>query len=115
MFENYLLNPAGIAAVATSIAGFRDTPIREDEVSQLIQRKSRELRYYCSGTREIPTNWVIEVDGAAVLKEIFSELSENRVQYDKVRHSVGITQWIIDNAQQDLREISGLLVRALSD
>jgi hypothetical protein len=58
---------------------------------------------------------VIEVDGAAVLKEIFSELSENRVQYDKVRHSVGITQWIIDNAQQDLREISGLLVRALSD
>jgi hypothetical protein len=115
MFENYLLNPAGIASVASSIQGFRDTPIREDEISQLIQNKSREVRYYCSGTRAVPVNWAVEIDGATVLKEIFAELSENRVQYDKVRHSVGITQWIIDNAQQELREVSDLLVQVLSE
>lgn len=114
MFENYLLNPTGITAVANSIEGFRGEPIIEQEVSHLIEMKSRAPRLYCQGAREIPANWLVEIDGATVLKEIFAELSENRVQYDKVRHSVGITQWIISNAPQDLREISELLVRVLA-
>src|SRR5262249_45367480 len=115
MFENYLLNADGIAAVANDIEGFRNNPINAQEVSQLIDAKSRELRYYCTRTQSVPAEWLIEIDGAAVLKDIFAELSENRVHYDKVRHSVAITRWIISNSPEQLREISELLLRVLQN
>jgi len=115
MFENYLLNAVGIAAVVNGIAGFCNDPITEQEVSQLIATKSQDLRCYCPGTRAVPTGWISEIDGATVLKEIFAELSENRVQFDKVRHSVAITRWIIGNAPEQLQEISDLLVLVLQN
>jgi hypothetical protein len=113
MFENYLLNAPGIAAVANDIQGFREAPITEEEVGQLIEEKRRDARYFCPRTREIPPDWRTEINGATVLEEIFAHLSENRVSYDKVRHSVALTKWLIANAPGQLQEIVDLLLPLL--
>ncbi|HEY1938173.1 MAG TPA: AAA family ATPase [Candidatus Angelobacter sp.] len=113
MYENYLLNPTGIASVVNKIENFCPEHITEEKVSRLIELKSRDIRCFCSGARDIPANWLTDIDGAKVLREIFAELSENRVSYDKVRHSIAITKWIISNAPRELQEIADLLVRIL--
>lgn len=113
MFENYLLCARGIAAVANEIEGFRAQPITEDEVSVLIENKRLQRAYFCGNPVNIPANWVNEIDGSRVLKEIFQELSENRVVYDKVRHSIAITKWLIANQARDLEELANLLLRLI--
>jgi predicted ATPase len=113
MFENYLLNAAGIVVLANDTEGFRAAPITQEEVTRLIDAKRADLRYFCPGARALPGDWLAEIDGARVLKEIFEELSETRVAYDKVRHSVALTRWLIDHEPAQLQEISDLLAAVL--
>jgi len=114
MYENYLLRPATISALASSIDGFRQKPVTEEEVQNAIAAKQGHAKYFCPG--EPPRGageWVANVDGARILKEVFAELSETRVVYDKVKHSVALTEWLIENAPEDLKEIADLLCAML--
>jgi hypothetical protein len=106
MSENYLLSARAIASVANSIEGFRQAVVREEEVQQLLDRKRADLRYYCPGTAAVPVDWINHIDGARVLTEIFSELSKNREDYEKTKHSVAITIWILDDDPEHLRELA---------
>lgn len=115
MYENYLLSATGIAAVANDIAGFRpDKPVLEEEVQRLIEVKRLTLDLYCRGTKSIPVDWMQAIDGARVLSEIFSELSETRVAFEKTKHSVALTKWLVRNDPGSLREIGALLGGLLS-
>jgi energy-coupling factor transporter ATP-binding protein EcfA2 len=115
MYENYLLSAAGIAAVANEIAGFRPgIPVSEEEVQRLIDAKRQTLDFYCRGTKSVPADWIQGIDGARVLSEIFSELSETRVTFEKTKHSVALTKWLIRNDPGSLQEISDLLRGLLS-
>ena len=115
MYENYLLSAAGIAAVANEIADFRpDKPVSEEEVQRLIETKRQTSDLYCHGTKSVPADWMQGIDGARLLSEIFSELSETRVAFEKTKHSVALTKWLIRNDPRRLREIADLLGRILS-
>src|SRR5439155_26895911 len=46
MYENYILNPAAIAAVASRIPGFRDQPLTEGEVCAWLDHKRWDARYF---------------------------------------------------------------------
>lgn len=113
MYENYLLNSAAIAAVANSIGGFRETPVSEEEVGRSLEAKRQDVRYFCRGTRQVPAEWAISIDGAKALGDIFQEMSENRVVYEKTTHSVALTDWLIQNDPEVLREIADLLAALL--
>jgi len=116
MYENYLLSAAGIAAVANEIAGFRpNQPVSEEEVQRLIEAKRQRLDFYCRGNKSAPTtDWIQGIDGARLLTEIFVELSGSRVTFEKTKHSVSLTKWLIRNDPGRLREIADLLARILS-
>lgn len=61
-------------------------------------------------------HWVdIHIDGARVLKDIFSKLSESRVEFLKTRDSVKLTEWLIQNQPECLEEISKLLDEVLPE
>ena len=120
MYENYLLDPAAIAAVMNGIAGFRDPAISEGEVRQLFERKCgerdegrRQLRYSCRGTVDVPADWERRIDAAKLLEHAFRELSEARASYEKTTHSVATTEWLIANRPESLREIADFLVGLL--
>jgi len=114
MYENYLLSAAGIAAAANEIVGFRpDKPVSEEEIQRLIETKKQTSDFYCHGTKSIPADWIQGIDGARVLSEIFSELSVTRVTFEKTKHSVALTKWLIRNDPGSLQEIGNLLSRLL--
>ena len=58
--------------------------------------------------------WLREVHGAKLLGDLFNQLSEHRVNYDKVQHGVALTDWILEHVPEDLREIGDLVERALA-
>jgi predicted ATPase len=105
MYENHLLNPAAIAAVASSIRGFRDTPVTQGEVEAL-------LTAHGWGAADHAT-WLREVRGNQLLGQLFSQLSERRVEYDKVRHGVALTDWLLQHAPDGLQEVAQLIAQVL--
>jgi predicted ATPase len=114
MYENYLLSPTAIAVVTSRIEGFHTRSIAEGEVAALIDGKRQNVAYFCRGTTQVPTDWETGIDGARVLEEVFQELSENRVSYDKIKHSTAITEWLIQNNADQLMEIAGMLIKLLA-
>jgi hypothetical protein len=117
MYENYLLNPRAIAYVASQIEGFRkDGEVSSEEVEGWMNQHGSEPDYF-GMTAERPTRtdpaWLTEVHGATLLEDLFSDLSEARVAYDKVTHGVALTRWLCDNAREDLKELADLMVYRL--
>ena len=103
-----------------SIAGFREQAISEDEVCQFFEGKreareepGRRLRYFCRGVADVPADWERNIDAAKLLEDAFRELSEARVSYEKMTHSVAITEWLIANRPAALDEIARFLVLLL--
>ncbi|HEV2103384.1 MAG TPA: hypothetical protein VGR58_11460, partial [Candidatus Acidoferrum sp.] len=110
MYENYLLHADAIANVANSIDGFRKTPVEASEVSSMFRELQRDEELYCD--RKAPTetsNWLIEIDGAMVLQRVFSELSETRVSFDKVKHNLPLTEYLATNDPSTLAEVGAIL------
>jgi hypothetical protein len=113
MYENYILHSQAIAEVANSINGFRPSPVAAAEVQQRLDAKSRDRQSYCPGLQGIPDDWLSRVDGARLLSDIFSELSENRASYEKTTHSVAITEWILEHDPEKFQDLAGWLTLIL--
>lgn len=112
LFENYLLEPQAIVAVANSCEGFRTNPLTAAEVEQWIEQHRKVKKYGAHDASD--DSWVTTIHGAKVLADLFNELSETRVAYDKVVHSVALTKWIIEHNPEHLTELSQLLSEILS-
>ena len=116
MYENYLLNPAAVAGVANGIEGFRDSPISEEEVSITLEQKRQMPKYFRPlelNIQQLGEAWISAIHGAKVLQDIFSELSQTRVAFDKRIHSLALTEWLIEHSPQDLKEIAELITMVL--
>jgi hypothetical protein len=114
MYENYLLNPRAIAAVANDIQGFRQERISDEEIAALISQMKDDNRFRCPGDPDAGSRpWQETTDGAKVLSELFNKLSETCVAFDKVKHCPMLTDWLIANAPADLREVADLIASAL--
>ena len=110
LYENYLLNPHAIAAVMNEISGFRETPIRVEEIHAWFDGEGKSENYikpYNEATSK--ESWLIQVHGANLLSDLFSSLSEARVSYVKTEHSVKLTEWLIENAPEELEQIAEII------
>lgn len=113
MYENYLLKPEAIAAVVNGVPGFREAPVTADEVAALIELMKVDDRYF-RPCRVDQAHWDRDINAAMVLEAIFRTLSETRVEFDKVIHCVSLTEWLIENAPDELRLLSEFIVECLN-
>lgn len=116
MYENYLLNAAAITDVANRIEGFRSAPLQLDEVQNAIESRLNDPAYYCTSRVASPSaDRIRRVNGARILEELFIELSETRVKYEKTKHGIALTDYLIKHSPHELEEIAKLLTDVLSD
>jgi energy-coupling factor transporter ATP-binding protein EcfA2 len=116
MYENYLLNPHAIASVVLQIEGFRESPVTFEEVEHWLQCNHSVKEYYDPNINETHLtgeNWIQYVHGAKLLETIFKKFSECRVEYDKVKYGVGLTEWILENSPSDLQEVADIIASRL--
>jgi hypothetical protein len=98
MYENYLLNSAAIAAVLNELDCEKSKEVTEQQVSSALAAKQTS-----------DANWIIEVHAADLLRELFNDLSQCRVAYDKPRHGLKLTEWILQHSPSDLDELKEFL------
>jgi len=102
MYENYLLDPEAIANVLNELDEHQKKVITASDVDALLEERKKEYLKKEASYESL-------IDGANVLKVIFSELSECRVAFSKTSHSVKLTEWLIINNPKSLKEISDIL------
>jgi len=115
MYENYLLSPAAIVAVANNIKDFSPNTISSEDVLSILETSISNQGYYCD--KKVPPDRegrISTVHGKNVLKNIFSGLSEKRVEYREVEHGLALTEWLLANTPQELKEISELMKKRLA-
>lgn len=116
MFENYLLNPRALSWLMSKLEGFRDVPVTADEVEAWFETHGWDKKFIEITQKEEDKNreyWIRKVDSAKLLDALFNELSEHRYIYDKVAYSIELTNWVIENAPDELKELVVLLERVL--
>jgi ABC-type branched-subunit amino acid transport system ATPase component len=110
-FENYLLNPRAIAALASNIDDFTPAgvPTTAEQIQSWIDANGWNRKYVSLEGGRASERWLRQAHGARILADIFSELSECRVQYLKVEYGKWLTDWLITNSPEDLTELAEFL------
>lgn len=112
MYENYLLNPIAIFNVLNNIDGI---DVTQDMISDWIEKNKWEKHFISTRNAQgnVHSIWLQKVDGAKFLKALFKDVTGSKVQFDKIKHSVALTDWIIENSVDDLKELQDLLTGIL--
>jgi hypothetical protein len=99
MYENYLLNPKAIA----EILGESATSARVDA---WIQEHGGEQKYRADDTVVGGKLWLRKVYGANLLADLCAELSNATLEYQKTKHSVELTDWLLKHERDSLTELA---------
>ncbi|MFZ0213086.1 MAG: hypothetical protein WBE20_12830 [Candidatus Acidiferrales bacterium] len=86
------------------------TEVSVSEVEAALRAAFEKPDYYCD--RVVPEGAEARIRGVhakRVLRDVFGELSEQRVRYNETEHGPAITEWVIANAPDELNEIRDLL------
>jgi len=97
MIECFFLNDRALAALLS----YRDSENNYDEAQISAWRKEKKIEFDAQGKKVL--------NAADILKKLFSELTETRHEYDKIRDGVWLTDWFLENELDDLAELIGFL------
>jgi AAA15 family ATPase/GTPase len=127
MYENYLLYADAITAVINGEYESLKESLTSEEieapkvdaarVEKTLEEKKQNKRYFPKNFQ--PDNlsnseWVNEnIDGAKLLYDLFSELSEARIEFRKTKHSFELTEWLVEKEPDRLSELAEFLQNVL--
>ncbi len=96
MLENYLLHPEAVTATLLELDITTTPDIARDMICKAL---------------DLPdlTSDLLEIDGATVLKKVFSELSKASLEFRKTRDVPSIVAWILDNYPEHLAPLRARL------
>jgi hypothetical protein len=115
MIENYLLNANGIFNVFINTSEVADLKITLEDIQKWIGDNKWKKDYISKehSTNKVDENWLVNVDGAKFLSDLFNSVSKQKLAFDKLKHSVALCDWVIENSFDDLKEIQALLNKVL--
>src|SRR5439155_860135 len=112
MYENYLLNAKAIAHILNRADLECMKPVAEQEVEEwLISNGPSEANMRPSKG----SDWKRDSNAARLLRDLFNALSDARVCFEKTRHGIQLTEWIVENSPEDLHELSNFLEDIISE
>jgi hypothetical protein len=117
MYENYLLNPDAIAHVVSDLVPSGSQPVSAQQIEDWLTAHKWDTEYFGRRVEEDARTdqyWTQHVHGAKLLSDIFAAFADVGVEYDKVKYGLALTQWLADNASDDLREVAGIIEPLIS-
>ncbi|MGD1703434.1 ATP-dependent nuclease [Dapis sp. BLCC M229] len=104
-YENYLLHPQAIFEVLK-----QENPSLEIAVADIKNYidEAEDKKWFLPKNCELK-NLKSQVNGAKLISEIFSKFSNNSVEYRKTKHSLEITNWLLEHEQNYLQELAEFL------
>jgi predicted ATPase len=119
MYENYLLHPDAIAYVLNQGDNEHKLSLTGEEIREWLEvNKSNKDYFPKNSTQQDLSNpqWVDEhIDAAKLLEVLFGELSEARVEFKKAKHSIMLTEWLLENNPEHFAELAQFLQRIIDE
>ena len=111
MYENFLIEIDPITTVLNTEDTSREKPVLRAEVDAWLQAEGGNDRYFIakSGLPYLSDGWFQAVDGGRLLRDLFNDLTEARVSYDKVRHGEILTDILAQNPSEKMNNLAGFL------
>lgn len=111
--ESFLIHPSAIASVLT--AELNEHFDEEDVLSKIffIVQKDVALSNRFSGD-VFNEAWLEIVDGARLMARLFAELTDNRLEFRKMRHSPKILSEILDRNREHVTQLSSYVERLVA-
>ena len=110
MFENYLLNTDAIASVLNEADAENGIEHKGDAVNDWLQKNKLLPKYIGQADH---SQWLQKVHAAKLLNDLFNDLTMARVRYDKIKHGMKLTNFIIENIPDDLAELGQFLKKLI--
>jgi predicted ATPase len=113
MYECYLLHPEALVALLNVLPTFAGGKTTTEAVETWIQANGQAAKYGAADDKPLSTHWTVRVNAAVLLDDLFQTLSGAKEIYRKASHSVWLTQWLLENDPDFMRElrdyVSGLV------
>ena len=106
------MGPDCAAELALNVDRKTGSPLTEDTISAWVDGHRWDAVYLdrnVPGGERTEALWARDVHGGKVLSDLFSQLSETRVTYDKVEHGLRLTETIIAQHPEAFEEVAKLL------
>jgi hypothetical protein len=109
MYENYLLHPGAIAWVLNPEDKEQKQCLTGEEIREWLESNKLNKDYFSKTSTEeelSDSQWVDKnIDGAKLLDALFANFSEARVEFRKTKHSVMLTEWLLENNLDSFAEL----------
>jgi ABC-type cobalamin/Fe3+-siderophores transport system ATPase subunit len=118
MYENYLLHSLSIAHVLNEDDTERKAEVTITDIEAWLSTHATDGKYF---DRNTPTmtypsvDWENAVHAAKLLADLFGELTDQRVTYQKVRHGLKLTELLIAKPTPAILELSTFLKSVLAE
>ena len=109
MYENFLLHPDAIAFVLTQEDKEQKQCLTGEEIREWLETNKLNKNYFSKTSTEedlSDSQWVDKnIDAAKLLDALFANFSEARVEFRKTKHSVMLTEWLLENNPDSFAEL----------
>jgi hypothetical protein len=106
MYENFLVNPEAIASVLNEADTGKRVDITRDVVAEWLGKNQFDGKYVSESDRG---QWLQKMHAAKLLNDLFVDLTETRVRYDKIKHGLKLTNIVIERFPSDFAELGEFL------
>jgi hypothetical protein len=107
-FECFLVDPPAITAFILSHVPSLAATLTPAAVSSSLQAIGGDQKFKASANWNgniADVGWLAEVDAAGLIKHICAELTDQRLEFTKTRHSFELLQHIMANNRQSLKDL----------
>jgi len=109
MYENFLLHPDAIAFVLNQEDNEQKQSLTGEEIGEWLESNKLNKNYFSKTSTEedlSDSQWVDKnIDAAKLLDALFANFSEARVEFRKIKHSVMLTEWLLENNPDSFAEL----------
>jgi hypothetical protein len=110
-YENYLIELEAILAVLNDeFESNQIAKVTRDSVEKWLIANGAKY----SGTAQWKANfddrqWRVSCNAPALLSDLFGDLSDGKLQYHKISHSVALTEWLLEHQPEALEELANYI------
>jgi predicted ATPase len=117
MYENYLLDPFSITSILNEDDPEQNTAVKAENIQDWLTENATKQHYFDRGAQipEYPSQeWHKKVHAAKILADMFGDLTNQRVSYNKVVHGLRLTKLLVTQPTQEILELGDFLQRLLN-
>jgi hypothetical protein len=100
-YENFLLDASAISSVLNAAR----YGVTEKEISQWLDKNAEKYCSYEHPYAADQEDWKRSCNAAKLLRDLFSDVTDAKLEYRKTTHSVALTDWLLANAIERLEEL----------